>query len=358
MTTPAYEMILDGIVHQPGSEMTQIMLTKQTYAKVASLLKVLVNPGQRVLDYGAGLGYGTQELRAGLGQNITVESYEPAPESNREAKAPTYRDSDHIKKKYDAIVCLNVLNVLERRLRDDVVKNIFSLLAPNGILILGTRAWSGDIKNTVRGKRGDEPKSMWIKREKRGQVTWIYQKGFDRSELADYVRSLIHEPLVTKPLSGITANGWLIKREATDTKTTPITEAMNRPQPWKWTIDEDEDMVAEFHIPDGRQFQVVFNAHVGNKNFWEMSFQTSDRIQVNAGGQFDVFSTIIDVLKDFLELREPRYIYFTSDARDKSRVLLYTRFAKNVARINPRYTGGVKNKGAYVTTFYIRGVRT
>lgn len=193
---------------QPCSGTTQVATTTGSYRKAAEMLKDFLakRPRARVLDYGAGLGLGTEAMRGVLDGIATVEGFEPLP--GRAKVQPDYTDSRQIRAKYDGIVNLNVLNVLERGLRDRVLLDIASRLAPGGFAIIGTRKYIGDIDKAKGASPGPEPGSIWL--VKSGQQ--CYQKGFDGNELLEYASDLLGSGYRVRKLSGPAANNIEIER--------------------------------------------------------------------------------------------------------------------------------------------------
>ena len=199
----------ENLDHQAGSETTQVSNTTASYIKAAMKLKEVLGEKEdlKVLDYGAGLGLGTEAMRSVFGAK-NVDSFEPS--SARSKVKPSYSDANQITKKYDAIVCLNVLNVLEPGLRNSVVEKIISSLKPEGYALIGVRGWSGDVnqaKNSEPSK--EEEKAIWI--NKNG--TKVYQKGFDGSELLNYITGIDSSLKITR-LKGITNNAVLIQKRS------------------------------------------------------------------------------------------------------------------------------------------------
>ena len=138
-----------------------------------------------ILDYGAGLGLGTQMMKEVTGNK--VDSFEPYPVNWQSAFPVTYTDSSSIKKKYDIIVSLNVLNVLPKDMRDAVVKNIYKNLKKGGTAFISTRKWTGDVNSAKSFEKGPEYKSIIVLT--RGQR--VFQKGFDGNELVDYIYEVL-----------------------------------------------------------------------------------------------------------------------------------------------------------------------
>lgn len=198
------EFIRENIKHQTGSESTQVVTTTGTYSKTAKLLKDKIKDGGKVLDYGAGLGLGSDAMRDEFNGKVDIHSFEPEPRRWKGSVPVTHTKSSDIHDKYDAVVSHNVLNVLEPELRSHVTKDILSKVKVGGHVVIGTRKWSGDVNLAKNAKPGNEEKSLWISK-KGGDV---YQKGFDGNELLDHLKS--HDPegnFEFKKLPGISANG-------------------------------------------------------------------------------------------------------------------------------------------------------
>lgn len=186
--------------HQPGSETTRSASTEHSYKKVVSILTELVPQNAKIIDYGSGQGIGTQIMRGMFGPDVTVDSYEPHPENVKHA--PTYHDYEEATGPYDAVVCLNVLNVLSPDLRYEVVSHIGKIIRPGGYAIIGTRGWNDDVANIKNVEPGEEPRSVWVLKKKSGQTVRVYQKGFDGNELQEYVRGVLGQGYEVAQMSG------------------------------------------------------------------------------------------------------------------------------------------------------------
>lgn len=193
----------EAIPFEKQSGTTQVATTTGSYVKAANVIKSLIGSDSTVLDYGAGLGLGTDALRSIL---PNTDSLEPNTERWKGISKPTYTNSSQIQKKYGAIVNMNVLNVVPKSIRDSIVDNIADTLEEGGVAVIGVRKWSDDV-NRAKGTPGAEPKSILIQK-KEGET---FQKGFDGDELIDYISERVGEGfLVVK--SGIAANGAIIKK--------------------------------------------------------------------------------------------------------------------------------------------------
>jgi protein-L-isoaspartate O-methyltransferase len=98
-----------------NAERTQIKNTVRTYEKLAEW----IDEGDRVLDYGGGLGYGTEALRK-IGHNIDL--LEPFS-SEKRVVAPDYTDPDgrDVDGTYDKIISSSVLNVVPQDIRTRLI---------------------------------------------------------------------------------------------------------------------------------------------------------------------------------------------------------------------------------------------
>jgi len=164
-----------------NAQKTQIIGTLPTYEKAASLLEKEWGQGGRVLDFGAGLGEGAKKLGS------KVDTFEPFPKSHF---SPTFTDASKIPaNSYDKITNLNVLNVVPRELRDDIVTNIGRALSPGGTAVITTR---GKDVLGAKGTAGPEPMSIITSAN-------TYQKGFTQKELTEYLKETLGPGFTVTP---------------------------------------------------------------------------------------------------------------------------------------------------------------
>jgi SAM-dependent methyltransferase len=150
------------------SKSTQRSITLATYVKAKEFLNKNAPEG-KLLDYGAGLGHGSEG----------GDSFEPYPQKGF---TPTYlKPEDVPSNTYTKIVNLNVLNVVPEDVRDYIVSNIGKALKPGGMAIITTRG--RDVLD-AKGELGREPMSIITSKN-------TYQKGFTPSELVNYVSSVL-----------------------------------------------------------------------------------------------------------------------------------------------------------------------
>ena len=182
-TTPASRQQIDDSLSK-ASGRTQRENTRGSYVKAANIIKDREIEGD-VLDYGAGLGVGTDAMTKLLGRK--VDSFEINTENWKGKAKPTYTSAKDIDKKYDSIVSLNVVNVVPKNVRDFIVTDIFEKLNEGGTAVISSRGFKGDVANAKNFEPGLEEKSYLIKVSGDQQ----YQKGFDGNELVDYVQGLL-----------------------------------------------------------------------------------------------------------------------------------------------------------------------
>jgi len=172
--------LLDDLPPPEAAQKPQIPGTLPTYVKAKEKLDN-INPEGRTLDFGAGLGLGAKEMGA--------DSYEPFA---REGFVPTFAKSAEIPSdSYEKITNLNVLNVVPREVRDDIVKEIGRVLKPGGTAVITTR---GKDVMKAKGREGPEDNSIITS-------AGTYQKGFTKGELEEYVKETLGEGFDIKRLN-------------------------------------------------------------------------------------------------------------------------------------------------------------
>lgn len=191
----------EEIQGQKGSGTTQVATTRTMYVKALKWLRNQSPEAKTVLDYGAGLGLGTDDMRSN-NPDLNIDSYEPNPERWAGKQPPTYTNNTQINKDYDLILNTNVLNVVEKPIRDLIVKDIADHLTMGGKALITTRGWSNDVNAAKNFKPADEHHAIWINKGKNG---YVFQKGFDGDELKNYIQELLGDEFVvekTRPTFG------------------------------------------------------------------------------------------------------------------------------------------------------------
>ena len=71
----------------------------------------------------------------------------------------------------------------------------------------------------------------------------------------------------------------------------------------------------------------------------------------NAGSPIEVFSTVIAIIKDYIDAKEPESMVIESLAKEKSRVKLYRRLIKEFTRKYSEYKATEKDGGKYIVWY-------
>jgi hypothetical protein len=144
---------------------------------------------------------------------------------------------------------------------------------------------------------------------------------------------------------------------------TTFLESLRSPFRWRITTDNRREYEAHFVTNEGIEYVVLIQllASVLGKNStcW-LEFAVGDggaskgvpkgsHGVTGTGEAFQVFSTVIDILRDFVKKHEPAMIKFS--ALEPSRIKLYSRLVDMVASELPGYYGARETDGR---TFFIK----
>jgi len=178
---------------EKSSSTTQIATTTGSYRKLLQKGLSITARAKDVLDYGAGLGLGTDAMRADA-PGVQVDSYEPFPQRWKGEKPPTYTDAEKIDKQYNVVINPNVLNVLRKPLRDMVVKDIYAKVKPGGVALITVRRFKGDVNQAKNFTPTEETGAIIIHRGSED----VFQKGFDGQELVNYLREMLPDAQIER----------------------------------------------------------------------------------------------------------------------------------------------------------------
>ena len=161
--------------------------------------------------------------------------------------------------------------------------------------------------------------------------------------------------------STVNDQGWKtdykLVKEATVNESTRLTEVFDKIHDWKWVSMDDDFAQAVFKSADDGQVRVNFELGLLAKarstlrpnGAWDVDFvKNSTFFATNEGDQFAIFATVMEIISDFVHIRNPDSIIFSADKNVKtgsnSRAGLYTRMVNKFAsKINMKST--ITNKG-------------
>lgn len=112
---------------------------------------------------------------------------------------------------------------------------------------------------------------------------------------------------------------------------------------------EAEDSGEGFHLYSFTIGDAKYEAQVSgvdcpggrNCNMYSVSFEDVDEGQglTGKGNVREVFSTVIEIVKDFLTREPGKNLFFSSGDGDRVRDMLYRRFTQSVGKVFPGYVG-------------------
>ena len=244
---------------------TQVATTAGSYRTAFDALQKVKPDIKNVLDYGAGLGLGADAIREKT--SAQVDTLEVNPERWKSDTAPTYTSSDAVRTKYDAVINLNVLNVVPRNIRDAIVKNIGDTLNPGGVAAIGVRGWEGDIAKTKNFEPAGEEKAIYVIK----QGARVFQKGFSQTELVDYLQGVLGSEFQVKKLPGIGNVGALITRSTVS----GVRPSLGPPSALPVTATQDAEYMAAVDSGDVAKQQRLVDAAAKDSGFYIKANHTS-----------------------------------------------------------------------------------
>ena len=322
----------EEIQGQKGSGTTQVATTRSMYVKALKWLRNQSPEAKTVLDYGAGLGLGTDDMRSN-NPDLNIDCYEPNPERWAGKQPPTYTNNTQINKDYDLILNTNVLNVVEKPIRDLIVKDIADHLTMGGKALITTRGWSNDVNAAKNFKPADEHHAIWINKGKNG---YVFQKGFDGDELKNYIQELLGDEFVvekTRPTFGKSSvTITRVKDNASDTQNTySDTESINPNEDYIQGINDTDaakvNTLAKSFEDKGYVGRPVVLVENGNEGY--IALTGSHRIEAAKQADVDLKAIVLENNEDTAQLIEAR----DNDERE------------NIAK--QLYEEGVISKSAY-----------
>jgi hypothetical protein len=118
-----------------------------------------------------------------------------------------------------------------------------------------------------------------------------------------------------------------------------VTELFQPGKDWKWSFRGSEEAVAVFHVGE---IPYMFHAY-GTDGVWEVEFKRHgsklDRANkfglTGTGNSAEVMSTVVDIMREFLNKYQDQIETLTFSAKEDSRQGLYARMVK---RLLPDWT--------------------
>jgi hypothetical protein len=133
------------------------------------------------------------------------------------------------------------------------------------------------------------------------------------------------------PSMGMTVFHWRpVKKQ-------DVTEAFNQPYGFKWDHGEFGDYDALTRLPDGTNLSIMFNSEDNDE--WQVEFYRNNSQEVTgAGDQQRVFATVLEAIRQFIEMQDPQRIRFSANKevepgqKSLSRSNLYSSLVRRYAR--------------------------
>jgi hypothetical protein len=108
-------------------------------------------------------------------------------------------------------------------------------------------------------------------------------------------------------------------------------ELFDKVAKWEWTYQSDKIYVAK---TARLELTIEFFTSEHDQNEWNVSFLRGKTVKpTGTGNEFEIFSTVLAVIADFIQERQPEAIAFTA-ADTASRVKLYNRMVSKFAATN------------------------
>ena len=115
---------------------------------------------------------------------------------------------------------------------------------------------------------------------------------------------------------------------------TQINELFDKPVRWQMTRDSRGAVDYQSNV-NGKDLVVVFD--IIAPGAWEVIFTVDYELAITGEGDGDemrIFSTVLDIISDFIKNKDPEKLYFTAEKTpdsSNSRIRLYNRLIKRFA---------------------------
>jgi len=128
-----------------------------------------------------------------------------------------------------------------------------------------------------------------------------------------------------------------------------ITELFDKPLEFDGPHEiEDQSYAYEFETSKGQNFEV--NANIDKNGAWEFGFDSdsSSETKSGKGEEFQVFSTVVKILNDFIKREAPDHVFIEAVKSEPSRLRLFRRMVQKFVQRNPEYKFSERERGRYI----------
>ena len=91
--------------------------------------------------------------------------------------------------------------------------------------------------------------------------------------------------------------------------------------------EHPDEYTAHFEDGKGEDVEVIFTMY---KGMWDIEFSRAGYGMTGGGDAIKIFSTVLAIIKEFIESVDPKYIIFSAKSDEESRIKFYKRFAKKI----------------------------
>ena len=174
-----------------ASEGTQIATTGPTYQKI---LEKHATKDMVIVDFGAGRGIGTKAAKKA---GYKIAGFEPFSNPEKRAVKPEYTEEGQIPDgSVDLIINNAVINVVPESSGREIVKSIYSKLAPGGSAFINVMGW-GNIKGRLKN-----PKTKLVGPREVITQKGTFQKGYTPDHLLELIKAEAPRAIISRTRFG------------------------------------------------------------------------------------------------------------------------------------------------------------
>lgn len=147
----------------------------------------------------------------------------------------------------------------------------------------------------------------------------------------------------------------MFKRKGSRRITAMTNEALDSSYPYegnpigsRFYFETDDGVEYKVFFSGNNLVEIAFNASTDGGETWKSTM-------IGTGDAYKVFGTIIKIVQEYVEVHQPKAMYFTADKDERGRVSLYKKLAASVDRALPNYVdGGPTDMGSGVAFMVMR----